>query len=224
MELLFLGTGSANWLAGLDEIPDFIRRDSSVLIDSTLLIDPGPCVLEALGTFGCDAGKIKYIINTHMHDDHYCENTIRNLEEKGAEFITIKAGETVQFGKYTVAAFKGNHAVIPTAHFLISDGEREVYYGLDGAMLVPEALEAIKSRHTDTVILEGTLGFDVERGALEHNNMNMVVELASELKAHVGEIYISHISRKYQPDHETLSRTMSEYGVRVAYDGLKIQI
>jgi len=224
MKLLFLGTGAANWSSGLEEKPEFFRRDSSALIDGELLIDPGTSVLEALDTFCCDKTKIKYIINTHPHEDHFSPKTVEKLSENGAELVEFKVGETKKLGKYTISAYKGNHAAAPTVHFLISDGEREVYYGLDGSWLMPDIFHELLDRRTNAVILDGTQGFGEYRGIFEHNNMGMIVEMASVLNKYVDKVWISHISRKSQPDHETLVSEMSKYNVYVAYDGLEIEI
>lgn len=224
MKLLFLGTGAANWFDGLEEKPEFFRRDSSALIDGELLIDPGERVIEALETYGCDKSNIKYIINTHPHEDHFSKETVDKLSETGADFIEFKVGETKCLGKYTVSAYKGNHAVIPTVHFLISDGEREVYYGLDGAWLMPDIFHELIDRRTNAVILDGTQGFGSYRGIFEHNNMGMIVEMAAVLNQYVDKVWISHISRKTHPDHETLACDMLKYDVGVAYDGLEIEI
>ena len=91
MKIFYLGTGAADWTPDDAENPEY-RRNSSALINGELLIDPGPCVPEALGTFGIDISNIRYVINTHPHSDHYNENTLRMLTEAGAEFFDLSAG------------------------------------------------------------------------------------------------------------------------------------
>ena len=57
MEILFLGTGAADWPAETGSQGDergLDRRRTSVLVDGEILIDPGPDVPEALQTFGAD--------------------------------------------------------------------------------------------------------------------------------------------------------------------------
>ena len=51
MKILFLGTGAADYTLKHRYL-DGYRRNSSILIDGTLLIDPGPCVPDALECFG----------------------------------------------------------------------------------------------------------------------------------------------------------------------------
>ena len=121
MKILFLGTGAADYDASHRDLPGY-RRNASALVDGALLIDPGPCVPDALETFGARAEGIRYVINTHPHDDHFDEKTLAALEKNGAEFITFEDGETKRIGKYEITALAANHSV-KTQHFIIDDGE-----------------------------------------------------------------------------------------------------
>ena len=159
MKLLFLGTGAADW--PLERIPDCgeYRRLSAALIDGTLLIDPGPQVLDALAEYGYDASSVRYIINTHRHSDHYDENTAAALQAGGAVMTDFVAGEQKQLDRYTVTAYAGNHATCAvTVHFLISDGNRALFYGLDGAWLLYEEAQAIIAAKPDLAVLDSTVG------------------------------------------------------------------
>lgn len=222
MKLKFLGTGGADW-SGTAE-GGFFRRCSSSIIDGVLLIDPNPQCLEALDTFGCDKSRIKYIINTHAHEDHFSSEVVSELEKNGAEFISLKIGETKAVGDYTVTALKGNHALAYTTHFLISDGKNELYYGLDGAWLMPDVFHMLVDRRVHTIVLDGTYGFDTYAGIFEHNNLGMIVEMAAVLKKTASQIFVSHLSKKYHSEHNAVSEAMEKHGVRVAYDGLEINI
>ena len=82
MEFLFLGTGAADWpkeTAHLGDAAGTDRRWTSVLVNEDLLIDPNPDVPEALRTFGADPGKIKYVLVSHSHYDHFCNETLLYL-------------------------------------------------------------------------------------------------------------------------------------------------
>ena len=92
MKLQFLGTGAADWNPKKPETGEH-RWLSSVLINDDLLIDPGPCVLDAIEKFEIDPKKIKYIIVTHRHSDHFNEETLKTLCGLGAEFVEFSAGE-----------------------------------------------------------------------------------------------------------------------------------
>jgi phosphoribosyl 1,2-cyclic phosphate phosphodiesterase len=226
MKLLFLGTGAADWPTQIIESCEFSRRFSSLLIDDTLLIDPGPMVIDAIKEFCVDTSKIKYIINTHKHSDHYDSSTVEYLTSLGAKFIDIKAGEDVSLGKYTIKAFKANHT-IETVHFLITDGNKKLFYALDGGWLTYEEIIGIwENKVIDYMVLDATVGFvDGDYRIFEHNNLNMVIEIKKSLcERDVKHFSISHMAYTLHGTHDELCRMMSEHGIEVAYDGKIVEI
>ncbi len=226
MKLTFLGTGAADWPlqreAGMTEF----RRLSSALIDDTLLIDPGPQVFDALSEFGKDPKAIRYILITHKHGDHFCIQTLERLMQTGAKLIEPEANETVQLGLYTVRAYHGNHSTCEkTLHYLISDETHTLFYGLDGAWLLYEEVQAILQYHPDVAVLDATIGFcDGDYRIFEHNNLNMVLEMQKTLRDSVRRFCISHMARTLHTDHQTLCRAMEPHGILVASDGLELCI
>ncbi len=224
MKITFLGTGAADW--SLKEHKDFqgFRRNASLLIDDCLLIDPGPCVPDALQAFGKSADKIKYIINTHSHFDHYNEDTVRFLS--GAEFYPMKAGEVQRIGGYTVTALFANHATCEGAvHFIISDGKKRLFYGLDGAWLMYDEVRAIKDGGIDLAVLDGTSGDKMgDFRIFEHNNLHMVIEMKASLEKDIKRFFISHMARTLHVSHGELVERMKPHGIEVAYDGCEIEI
>ena len=117
----------------------------------------GPDVPDAVATFGKDAKSIRYILNTHRHKDHYCRDTFSHLQ--GAAFYPMKPGDAAQLGKYHVRSFAANHGTVRDAvHFLITDGEKTLFYGLDGAWLLYDEVAAIKEARPDLAVLDGTVG------------------------------------------------------------------
>ncbi len=221
MKITFLGTGAADWVLALHKDMEGFRRNASALIDDVLLIDPGPDVMNALEAFNKDASKIKYIINTHRHSDHYNEETIKSLT--GAEFVDFKDGDEKKLSNYTVKAFKSNHPTCnDPVHFIISDGEKNVFYGLDGAWLTYKEVAAIKENNIDYAILDATVG-DIKGDfrIFEHNNLNMVKEMTYTLNPDVKQFCISHMARTLHNSHEELVKNMQEFGVEVAYDGME---
>lgn len=226
MKITFLGTGAADWPKKRPENSAEFRRLSSALIDDMLLIDPGPCVPDAMAEFGKDPAAVRYIINTHRHDDHFCEDTVKMLEGHGAEFIVMRAGEEKKIGVYTVRAYRANHSTCKEAvHFIITDGEKTVFYGLDGAWLLYEEVAAIKHYRPDLAVLDATVGnIYGDYRIFEHNNLNMVLEMKKTLEKHIGRFCISHMARTLHECHSELSRKMKQYDVTVAYDGLETEI
>ena len=223
MKLTFLGTGAADWSFKEHKDMEGFRRNSSLLVDDCLLIDPGADVPNALAVFGKSRESIQYIINTHRHGDHYCQATVDALT--GACFYPLAAGEQRVIGKYTVTALRANHATCKDAvHFIVSDGERRIFYGLDGAWLLYDEVAAIKNGGVDLAILDATVGD--RRGdyrVFEHNNLNMVLEMKKSIDTDIKRYVISHMAYTLHTDHETLSREMEKHGIITAYDGMIIE-
>ena len=224
MKISFLGTGAADWNRLEHSTWPGFRRNASALIDDILLIDPGPDVPDALETFGKDKAGIRYIINTHKHSDHYCKATLADLPD--AVFTELKAGERCQLGPYSIQALPANHATCPgTVHFLISDGEKQLFYGLDGAWLLYEEYQAIREQGTDLAVIDAPIGFvDGDFRFCEHNDLNMVLEMKKTLDPWVRRWCISHMARTLHADHETLRQNMAEHGIETAFDGYEILI
>ncbi len=224
MKITFLGTGAADWSFQKHRDVDGYRRNSSLLIDGCLLIDPGADVPNALKTFDKNADEIKYIINTHAHPDHYSEDTVRYLS--GARFYKMRASEVQTFGRYTVTALRANHCTCEDAvHFIISDGNKRLFYGLDGAWLMYDEISAIKSLGVDLAVFDATVG-DVpgDYRIFEHNNLNMVTEMKASLDKHIKRLFISHMARTLHTSQQELEERMKPYGIEVAYDGCEVII
>ncbi len=226
MKIKFLGTGAADWPIEKPKDAVEYRRLSSALIDGCLLIDPGPQIVEALKELGVLKSGVKYIINTHHHSDHFSATTLEQLQKNGAEFISFSAGETKTVGGYTVSAFCANHSTCKEAvHFLISNGDKTLFYGLDGAWLLYDEVQAIKSSKPDLAVLDATIGFiDGDYRIFEHNNLYMVLEMQKTLSPYIKQFCISHMARTLHTDHATLESDMQKYGVITAYDGLELEI
>lgn len=226
MKIQFLGTGAADWPIKRKDGEKEYRHLSSALIDGCLLIDFGPNVLDALDNCKVKQTDIKYIINTHRHADHYNEDVLKTLIAGGAEFVPFEKNEQKEIGKYTIYSFAANHSTCDgAAHFIIDDGEKTVFYGLDGAWLLMSEVDAIKRFKPDVAVLDATVGDIVgDYRIFEHNNLNMVSEIKKSLEQYVGKFYISHMARTLHTNHEALAKRMERDGVFVAYDGLTINI
>lgn len=224
MKILFLGTGAADWPDERGALKGDFRRKSSVLIDGRILIDPGPCALEAMEEFGADPSRIKYILATHRHSDHFCPETVDTLKKKSAVFLNLCAGEERQAENYTITALRANHST-ETVHYIISDGEKRFFYGLDGAWLMYEEIQAIKKDKVDLAVLDATVGFqEGDYRVFEHNNLEMVIQIKASLADSVKRFCISHMARTLHTQHSELCKDMKKHGIDVAFDGMVYQI
>lgn len=225
MKLFFLGTGAADWSLKTD-CEGEIRKYSSALINSDLLIDPNPQVLEAMAQYGKNCEDVKYIINTHRHKDHYDEETIKILENNGAEFVDFKAGQVTKLAKYTVSAYTANHGTSREAvHFIIEEGGKKLFYGLDSAWLLYDEIKAIKEKNIDLAVLDGTIGNqEGDYRIFEHNNLRMVREMKLTLDPFIKRMVISHLAYTLHGSHSEVVKDMSQYGIEVAFDGWETEI
>ena len=53
-----------------------IRKRASILINDDLIIDLGPDTQTAMTMYDKDMGNIKYLLQTHIHTDHYDEGLL----------------------------------------------------------------------------------------------------------------------------------------------------
>lgn len=222
MKILFLGTGAADFPADRTGVIGF-RRTSSALIDGTLLIDPGPWVLDAIKEFKVDTKKIKYILNTHSHSDHYDKSTVDYLVAEGAVFVDTKPNDCINLDGYTVRAYKGNHT-LPVCHFIITKNSKSLFYGLDGAWLQYEEIRGIWEHKPDLAVFDATVGFiEKDWRVFEHNNLNMVIEMKKSIDKDIKKYVISHMAYTLHTDHDTLEKEMAKHQITVAYDGMEIE-
>ncbi len=220
MKILFLGTGAADFPK---EKCEGFRRTSSALIDDTILIDPGPWVLDAIEEYGVDVSKIKYVLATHLHSDHFNQATLDYLLDKGAKLVELSPKETATLDSYTISGLPSNHTV-PCTHFIIENEGKRLFYGLDGAWLMYETVDAIWKKGVDLAVFDGTIGFvEGDWRVFEHNSLSMVLEMKKSLKDSVKHYVVSHLAYTLHPEHKIVEAEMKKQGVTVAYDGLTIE-
>ena len=187
MELLFLGTGAADWNIGRRVEGEFFRRFSSALVDGTLLIDPGPHIFDFAEKNGMPGlfDSVRSVAVTHSHADHlnaesvmrlakgkdltvYCDPAVeRKLSDSGVQnvkFVTLTPFESVMTPQgYEIIPCRSNHGPYldgeNTLNFIIRKGERSFFYGLDSGWIMYDTWLRIKKERPNAVIFECTLGF-----------------------------------------------------------------
>jgi len=146
------------------------------------------------------------------------------LKTNGAEVFDFEEEEQKNIGKYKIKAVKANHPV-PTLHYIISDRKNRIFYGLDGAWLMYNEVQAIKEEKIDFAVFDATIGFkDGDYRIFEHNNLNMVLEMKKTLLPYIDRFCISHMARTLHDEHKVLTEQMNKFGVEVAFDGMEIII
>ena len=231
MKIHFLGTGAADWKQNEANASQDFRRFSSILIDDTLLIDPGPCIPEFMKTFDCPSllDNCKDILVTHSHIDHYSQATVDALPQ--ATLHSMKTGDVWENDQYIVYAYAAHHGTATDAvHFVIeskADGKK-LFYGCDGSLFYYETAIALQKHKLDLMILDCTIG-DIagDYRIFEHNNIPMVVQMKETFrnKRCCNRFMVSHMARTLHPiTHKETADVLAQYDIETAYDNMILEL
>ena len=97
MDILFMGTGAADWDITSRKDGDFFRRRTSVMINNDLLIDFNDETLDYIEKNECSLQNVENILITHTHDDHYSQKAVNKMFGKNTE-IRYNAGAKETIG------------------------------------------------------------------------------------------------------------------------------
>ena len=227
------------------------RRSSSFLLDGRYLIDCGEHTLQSLKIAQVDYDRITDIFITHLHSDHYNAGHIAEIAKAkqgklrvwvredasvpnwdNVEVVRMKLGE-----KYCVSddcAVTGliaNHdAKAYPQHFLFECNDKRILYACDGAWFLNETWYHLKGAQLDMLVLDATCGDylgDYRVG--EHNTIPMIRLMLPSMQrwgtiVEQTKIYLSHLAPSLHVSHEETSRIVQADGLKVAYDGLQVEL
>ena len=253
MEILFLGTGAADFSESLNLDHSFglnnksVRKSSSALIDKEILIDCGPHTLSALKFYKVDVNRIKVLLITHFHKDHFCLETYSELLsvnpyikivysknqtdfDIGVNKQGVLHGEEIEVCGYKILPLNANHTANPL-HYLIKglDG-KTLLYATDGAWMRTETFNALKYSNLDGVVFDGTVGdYLGDFRMAEHNSIPMIRLMEKSLRTvevlnDKTKIILSHIAVTLNLLHEEEQKLLDKDGYLLAYDGLVVNI
>ena len=185
-EILFLGTGAADWNYKTDiEMPDF-RGFSGMLIDGHIMIDCGSGAFSYEDRFAIDGlfKNVDTVFMTHSHEDHFGPEWVSRLCKESEKHVTLygdkifekllpkeenltfvpldsRYHESVEVSGYKVTALKANHATRqpeeqPLHYFF--EGEKNLFIGYDGGWLIADTWEFLQKKHIDVYITDATCG------------------------------------------------------------------
>ncbi|MDD2600169.1 MAG: MBL fold metallo-hydrolase [Kiritimatiellae bacterium] len=155
MELLFLGTGAADWPGNYPPIERELARGevrglSSMLVNGHILIDCGPTVLDVMKRYKVDFASVTDLLLTHTHSDHFHQKTLLAIADardakleplrlwahpealklapksSRIEKHPVEIGETFKLHEFDITGLESNHLVTSTQ-------EKCLYYLLEGA-------------------------------------------------------------------------------------------
>lgn len=164
-----------------------IRTQAQTLINDDLLVDFGQDNYIHALHHNVDFMKVKYLLLTHAHADHFISQELRMTEgayghnqmswdvygggdchkkflEAGAlekvTFHEVKAFETFPVGPYTVTALPARHGTADPFVYIISDGKKTIFYDNDSGLSLDETYEYLEREKIrfDLVISDCTMG------------------------------------------------------------------
>lgn len=250
MVLKFLGTGAAD-RKNLPQDDNFCNKDhrrcACALINGHIMIDCGPHALNSLKVANVALEDITDIIITHRHSDHFNIENINKIAANGGVRVWLRDGDIVQkcdaqiiymklFKPYiiddlTIVPVPANHdsAAFPQ-HLCIDDGEKKLYYGLDGAWILNETAEYLKRKEFDAVVLDATIGdYSGDMRLGEHNSIPMLRLMVDSMRTlkiikEDSKVLLSHIACCLHKPHEETAEIVKKDGFVAAYDGLELEI
>ncbi len=231
MKLTYYGTAAAEGFPGMFCECDTCRRAkgkggrnirtrSQSAIDDTILIDVCPDTYLHIINYGLDLTKIKSVLVTHSHFDHFdksvfaCiepgtaersgapldvfagESAYMSIVSLGSKRITphlVKAYEHFETCGYTVTPIPAMHSSLtnPFNYIIAKDG-RTILYGHDTGIYTDEIYDFISSCGFvfDLVSLDCTYGVKKKGLCDHHMNIHAINEVTNKLK------YIGAVNEK----------------------------
>lgn len=199
-ELVFLGTGAADWSME-HKSAGFFRRNSAALLNRDLMIDCGPHIFDFAESMHEKAlyDTVTDVIITHSHSDHFCRESILTLADRqkirvgcdghmrglignhpNIAFVSFAPFETANVGRYRITPLLANHHVVCSGdecafHYIIeTETGKTIFYGLDGAWMLRPSWEIMKQHRFDLMVLDCTVGDRSDWRLFEHNTIPMV--------------------------------------------------
>jgi len=230
------------------------RRSSGAIVDDVWQIDCGDHTLESLNIQNIDLSKIKGILFTHLHGDHYNVENVKKIAECGDRVLKIYAykeaeqrllteleGANVEIvpleyckeyeieGGYKISALPANHQCFP-AHYLIEKDLKKLYYATDGAWIMFDAFYYLKNKQVDLLVLDATVGdYEGDYRVAEHNSIPMIrLMLKSFNKFNIcnenARVLLSHIAPSLHISHDETVELVKKDNIEVAFDGMIVEI
>lgn len=227
------------------------RRSSCAIFNSHYLIDCGDHTLNSLEIVEKDLSEITDIFITHTHSDHFNPESIEKIASKknlplnlwvsqNAVIPKINNTKIIKMTRQTkysvsrdlsVTGITANHDEDSfPQHFLFEKNGKKIFYGCDGAWFLNSSYYFLKDAHLDLCVLDGTCGdYEGDYRIAEHNSIPMIKLMLPSLKVwgtidDKTLVYISHLAPSLHKTHTETEQALKKYNIRVAYDGLSINI
>lgn len=242
-----------------------IRTQAQTLINDDLLVDFGQDNYIHFLQQDVDFLKVKYLLATHAHDDHFipadltmssapyghnqmsldiygggdCHRKFQEVESVGkGVFHEVKAFQTLEVGPYRVTVLPARHGTADPFVYVISDGEKTLFYDNDSGLSLDETYEYLRREKIrfDAVIADCTMGINHaeryrnHRSFIDNKRHRERLMAAGNVDENTKYI-ITHFSHNGLKDedgnalsHEDVCRIAEEMGMLCAYDGISLEI
>ena len=251
MKCCFYGTGAADWLLRDYHPDELFRHFSCMRLGDEVMIDAPSTFFVQTEHMGLSVDGIRYILYTHLHDDHFSPQVLTALCERGPVTVIVEehalsflpshpdltvvpltVGVETRVGEYIVLPVTANHFTSSDqtpVHYIIRHEDKTVFYGLDGAWWTPMCWRALRAHAPfDLMVIEATLGdLHADTRLFEHNNLPMVEEMVAICR-NAGVITdrtvirISHLAKQAYPPSMPVTLRLEGTGISAAYDGEEV--
>lgn len=216
MAFLFLGSGAADWDTGKYPIDKQVllsgayRGQSSILVNSQILIDCGETVPKALDIFNIDIDKITDIVITHTHGDHFNVESLQKIQsqkkkpnkmnlwieynaasyfktlerDSGCIVHPVRCFEKFSINGIEITPVEANHQAKTKEqclHYIFTIGDKSFLYALDGGWLTIRTWNLLKKRKLDAIIWDATWGADDSHCIFSHNSTSSIHLMKKQL-------------------------------------------
>jgi len=207
--LLFLGTGAADWSIEKKNETEYFRRNAAALLNDDLMLDCGKHIWDFAESIDNEGlyDNVTDILITHDHRDHFNTESVLKLaarqkirvacdgearkqigEHPNIDYIRLCPYKKRKMGQYHVIPLLANHDVVITKnkrafHYIVkTPSGKTVFYGVDGAwFLRPSWVEMLKHKY-DLMVFDCTAGDKDDWRLFEHNTIPMLRKMIAEIK------------------------------------------
>ena len=151
------------------------------------------------------------------------------MEKNRMTFTLVHEGESFDAHGYCVTPVRGNHVRPGFSHsYIIEKDGRTLLYALDTGSFDEDQRTLLAAHRYDLVVMEGTYGLN-DAGDGHHMSLKRNAAMLEFFKrngccAPDFRFYLTHMSPHWCPPYDQYVDIAGEYGLRVAYDGLELEV
>ncbi len=158
------------------------------------------------------------------------DSSIYQLSDLLIDPVEVRHGQTTDDGDFELLTLNADHApgLEPQVHVISRNGKR-FFIANDTGLLREESWELLKGVKLDLVEIDCTFGLrspDWSRGHLGANSVLTFRDRLQELGCITPEtpVYVNHFSHNGGALHADLEAFFAPHRIRVAYDGLTVEL